>query len=211
MPGGPSSSLHKGAVQFHPDGKHIILQVEMDEHPFKEALGGPGAGWFNNVWMTTSDGKRWSQLTNYPSGPDDRYGVLLPHISPDGKKVTWSQLYRGPQPKVSWLYKKGKLIPNTNPWGVTFDKWGHHVASHPVFASTFHATNPAYPVQHPRPAGVQAYSGVCGHDFVDFPFWPKDMQGGFIKVRYKVWSKYYYRWIYKYKYVKKPYRVCDWY
>ncbi|BDS07000.1 hypothetical protein NT6N_20400 [Oceaniferula spumae] len=89
--------------------------------------------------------------------------------------------------------------PNTNPWGVTFDKWGNHVASHPVFASTFHATNPAYPRgdnkagsgfqqepgQHPKANGMQAYSGVCGHDFVDFPFWPKEMQGGFIKNRYK--------------------------
>ena len=106
--------------------------------------------------------------------------------------------------------------PNTNPWGVTFDKWGNHVASHPVFASTFHATNPAYPRareldfqsspqnppvrknnsqkrtgfdqqtgQHPKATGMQAYSGVCGHEFVDFPQWPEEMQGGFIKVRYK--------------------------
>ncbi|MGY8689335.1 MAG: hypothetical protein ACKVHP_16575, partial [Verrucomicrobiales bacterium] len=35
--------------------------------------------------------------------------------------------------------------PNTNPWGVTFDDWGYHVASHPIFASAFHATNPPYP------------------------------------------------------------------
>ena len=73
--------------------------------------------------------------------------------------------------------------PNTNPWGVTFDKWGNHVASHPVFANTFHATNPPYPKgknkatsgfkqepgQHPPAKGMQAYSGVCGHAFVDFP------------------------------------------
>ncbi|MGB0993261.1 MAG: DUF7133 domain-containing protein, partial [Akkermansiaceae bacterium] len=89
--------------------------------------------------------------------------------------------------------------PNTNPWGVAFDKWGNHVASHPVFASTFHATNPAFPKkintntsgfrqesgQHPKAAGMQAYSGVCGHGFVDFPQWPQEMQGGFIKNRYK--------------------------
>ena len=34
--------------------------------------------------------------------------------------------------------------------GVTFDAWGRHVASHPIFASAFHATNPPYPEQHPR-------------------------------------------------------------
>ncbi|MFP6879403.1 MAG: PVC-type heme-binding CxxCH protein [Roseibacillus sp.] len=75
--------------------------------------------------------------------------------------------------------------PNTNPWGVTFDDWGHHVASHPVFASAFHATNAPYPSQHPRANGIPAYSGVCGHEFVDFASWPDDLQDGFVKVRYK--------------------------
>ncbi|MDA7882061.1 cupredoxin domain-containing protein, partial [Akkermansiaceae bacterium] len=79
--------------------------------------------------------------------------------------------------------------PNTNPWGVTFDPWGNHVASHPVFASTFHATNPDYPTQHPGAKGMQAYSGVCGHDFVSHDFWPEEMQGGFIKARYKPTNK----------------------
>jgi putative membrane-bound dehydrogenase-like protein len=94
--------------------------------------------------------------------------------------------------------------PNTNPWGVTFDKWGNHVASHPVFASTFHATNPAYPTgrnlpsngftqepgQHPGVGkDFQAYSGTCGHEFVDHEFWPEEMQGGFIKARYKPTNK----------------------
>jgi putative heme-binding domain-containing protein len=75
--------------------------------------------------------------------------------------------------------------PNTNPWGVTFDDWGNHVASHPIFASAFHALNPPYPAQHPAATGIPAYSGVCGHEFIDFAFWPKELQGGFIKARYK--------------------------
>lgn len=80
--------------------------------------------------------------------------------------------------------------PNTNPWGVTFDKWGNHMASHPVFASTFHATNPAYPGQHPKISKeLQAYSGTCGQDFVCHEFWPEEMQGGFIKARYKPTNK----------------------
>lgn len=74
---------------------------------------------------------------------------------------------------------------STNPWGVTFDDWGQHVASHPVYAAAFHSLDPTYPQQHPAPKGLQAYSGVCGHQFVDTPTFPKDLQGGFIKVRYK--------------------------
>lgn len=110
----------------------------------------------------------------------------------------------------SWfLYtpSKKKLVafgayPNTNPWGVAFDQWGNHVASHPIFAATFHATNPPYPRefttgngykqergQHAPVTGMQAYSGTCGHDFVCHEMWPKEMQGGFIKARYKPTNK----------------------
>lgn len=101
--------------------------------------------------------------------------------------------------------------PNTNPWGVTFDRWGNHVASHPIFASTFHATNPAYPRgvlpgngfqqepgQHAHAKGMQAYSGTCGHDFVCHDFWPEEMQGGFIKARYKPTNRIeFHRWVEK--------------
>jgi putative heme-binding domain-containing protein len=74
---------------------------------------------------------------------------------------------------------------STNPWGVTFDDWGQHVASHPVYAAAFHSLDPPYPEQHPAPKGLRAYSGVCGHEFVDFATFPTELQGGFIKVRYK--------------------------
>lgn len=74
---------------------------------------------------------------------------------------------------------------STNPWGVTFDDWGNHVASHPIFAAAFHSLDPPYPQQHPTPAGLRAYSGTCGHEFVDFATFPEELQGGFIKARYK--------------------------
>lgn len=74
---------------------------------------------------------------------------------------------------------------STNPWGVTFDDWGQHVASHPVYAAAFHSLDPPYPQQHPKPAGLRAYSGTCGQEFVDFKSFPKELQGNYIKVRYK--------------------------
>jgi putative heme-binding domain-containing protein len=74
---------------------------------------------------------------------------------------------------------------STNPWGVTFDDWGQHMASHPIYAAAFHALDPPYPRQHPKPAGLRAYSGTCGQEFVDFATFPDEMQGDFIKVRYK--------------------------
>jgi len=74
---------------------------------------------------------------------------------------------------------------STNPWGVTFDQWGQHVASHPIYAAAFHSLDPPYPQQHPKPTGLRAYSGTCGQEFVDFGTFPESMQGDYIKVRYK--------------------------
>jgi putative heme-binding domain-containing protein len=88
------------------------------------------------------------------------------------------------QPRDQRLTSFG-TYSSTNPWGVTFDDWGQHMASHPVFASAFHALDPPYPTQHPRPNGLQAYSGVCGQEFVDFATFPDELKGHFIKVRYK--------------------------
>jgi plastocyanin len=84
---------------------------------------------------------------------------------------------------------------STNPWGVTFDDWGQHMASYPIYAQAFHALDPVYPSQHPRPVGLRAYSGTCGQEFVDFPNWPAEMQGGFLKVRYKPTNRIeFHRW-----------------
>ncbi len=88
------------------------------------------------------------------------------------------------QPRSHRLISFG-TYHSTNPWGVTFDDWGQHLASHPVYAAAFHSLDPPYPLQHPAPKGLQAYSGVCGHQFVDFGTFPDELRGGFIKVRYK--------------------------
>ncbi|MEX2214830.1 MAG: PVC-type heme-binding CxxCH protein [Phycisphaeraceae bacterium] len=88
------------------------------------------------------------------------------------------------QPRDQKLISFG-TYPSTNPWGVTFDHWGQHVASHPIYAAAFHSLDPPYPQQHRAPAGLRAYSGTCGQEFVDFKTFPAELQGGFIKVRYK--------------------------
>lgn len=75
---------------------------------------------------------------------------------------------------------------STNPWGLTFDEWGWHLGSHPVFASAVHALNPPFPQQH-VPAGdyFPAYSGTCGQEFIYTHHFPDELQGCFVRVRYK--------------------------
>ncbi|GAA4439988.1 PVC-type heme-binding CxxCH protein [Bremerella cremea] len=87
-------------------------------------------------------------------------------------------------PKTQRLISFGSY-PSTNPWGVSFDEWGQHMASHPVYAEAHHAVDPPYPLQNAAPRGLQAYSGVCGHQIVDFATFPEELAGTFIKVRYK--------------------------
>ena len=165
---------------------------------------------------TDGDGKadfRSRVLTGF--GCEDSHHALHDFVwTPDGKLLFRDSIFLNSQietpygpirvknsgwflfePRTQKLQTFGSY-PNTNPWGVTFDKWGHHVASHPIFASTFHATNPPYPTQHPRPSGVQAYSGTCGQEFVDWDSFPEEMQGGFVKVRYKPTNRVeFHRWI----------------
>ncbi|MEZ5301473.1 MAG: GDSL-type esterase/lipase family protein, partial [Verrucomicrobiales bacterium] len=117
--------------------------------------------------------------------------VETPYGPVRAKNSAWFQF----RPETQRLISFGNY-PNTNPWGVTFDDWGNHVASHPIFATAFHALNPPYPQQHPGAQGIPAYSGVCGHEFVDFPMWPEDLQGGFVKVRYKPTNRVeFHQWI----------------
>ncbi|MEQ1825003.1 MAG: PVC-type heme-binding CxxCH protein [Pirellula sp.] len=137
-------------------------------------------------------------------GTEDSHHALHDFVwSPDGDLLLRESIFHhsqietpyGPvrQQNSGWFRytpRNERLIsfgsyPSTNPWGVTFDDWGRHVASHPIFAAAFHSLDPPYPQQHPVPAGLQAYSGTCGHEFVDFATFPDELQGGFIKVRYK--------------------------
>ena len=154
---------------------------------------------------TNGDGKadlREIPLTGF--GCEDSHHALHDFVwTPDGDLIFRESIFHhtqvetayGPvrQQNSGWFAWEPKLHrltafgthPSTNPWGVTFDDWGQHVASYPIFASAHHALDPPYPEQHPKPNGMQAYSGVCGQEFIDFPNWPKELQGMMVKVRYK--------------------------
>lgn len=175
----------------------------------------PHLSWIRD---TDGDGKadnRQHILTGF--GTEDSHHALHDFVwTPDGDLLFRESIFHNSQVETAYGPVRAKnsswfqfhpgtrrltafgAYPNTNPWGVTFDDWGNHVASHPIFASAFHATNPPYPKQHAAARGLPAYSGVCGHEFVDFPMWPEALKGGFVKVRYKPTNRVeIHRWIEK--------------
>jgi plastocyanin len=157
---------------------------------------------------TDSDGKadhREKLLTGF--GTEDSHHALHDFVwSPEGDLIFRESIFHhsqvetpyGPvRARESSFFRytpaTGRLLAfgsymSTNPWGITFDDWGFHVGSHPVFASAVHALNAPYPDIH-IPAGnyFPAYSGTCGQEFLTSSHWPKDLRDKkhFMRVRYK--------------------------
>jgi hypothetical protein len=157
---------------------------------------------------TDGDGKadrREKLLTGF--GTEDSHHALHDFVwSPEGDLIFRESIFHhsqvetpyGPvRARESSFFRytpaTGKLLAfgsymSTNPWGITFDDWGFHVGSHPVFASAVHALNAPYPDIH-IPAGnyFPAYSGTCGQEFLSSSHWPKDLRDKkhFMRVRYK--------------------------
>jgi lysophospholipase L1-like esterase/plastocyanin len=156
---------------------------------------------------TDGDGKadhREKLLTGF--GTEDSHHALHDFVwSPEGDLIFRESIFHhsqvetpfGPvRARESSFFRytpaTGKLLAfggylSTNPWGITFDDWGFHVGSHPVFASAVHALNAPYPDIH-VPAGnyFPAYSGTCGQEFLTSSHWPDDLRKKhFMRVRYK--------------------------
>ncbi len=105
--------------------------------------------------------------------------------TPYGPVRTRDSSYFRYRPATEKLITYGSYF-STNPWGMTYDDWGQQMGSHPIYATAVQALNAKYPAQH-APAGnfIDAYSGTCGHEFVYNPHFPDELQGHFIKNRYK--------------------------
>ncbi|MES2595451.1 MAG: PVC-type heme-binding CxxCH protein [Verrucomicrobiota bacterium] len=156
---------------------------------------------------TDGDGKadhREKLLTGF--GTEDSHHALHDFVwSPEGDLIFRESIFHhsqvetpyGPvRARESSFFRytpaTGRLLAfgsymSTNPWGITFDDWGFHVGSHPVFASAVHALNAPYPDIHvPAGAYFPAYSGTCGQEFLSSSHWPNDLRKKhFMRVRYK--------------------------
>ncbi len=157
---------------------------------------------------TNGDGKadhRETVLTGF--GTEDSHHALHDFVwSPEGDLIFRESIFHHSQVETPhgpvrtressffrYTPSTGELLAfggylSTNPWGITFDEWGFHVGSHPVFASAVHALNAPYPQIHvPAGAYFPAYSGTCGQEFLTSSHWPQELRDKkhFMRVRYK--------------------------
>ena len=102
--GGPKPERHKMQPHWHPSGKWIFLAVERDSYVTPWFVGGNRDyveaqlqnGLWINMWVVTPEGDRWLQLTDFKSNTSGvADGYTGPAISPDGKKLVWSQIMDG--------------------------------------------------------------------------------------------------------------------
>lgn len=161
IPSGPTAVLHKGTPYFLPDGGSFVLQVESTRNPFPGVLGAPGAGWYNNVWISSTDGGIWRQLTDLPMSATVASGVLQPVVSPDGSRIAFAQLI-GDDPVGQAAYAARQVLLNSNPFGI----WRLTVGQ---FTSNSVAGSIGAQVQR-RPAPADADTG----EFFEVSGWSPD-------------------------------------
>jgi Tol biopolymer transport system component len=87
---------HTGNPAWHPNGKWIVFQAEKKDHPGGSLGALPGLGKHSDLWLASSDGARFFQLTDLPNTRGS--GVLHPHFSRDGGKLSWSEMVEEPRP-----------------------------------------------------------------------------------------------------------------
>lgn len=95
--GGALSKGHKGTAEWHPSGKYIVFQSQKkkDTGNFgRDIAAKPGFGRHMDLWLMEVKTKRVFQLTHTKDSDDT--GVLHPHFSHDGQKLTWSEMYKAP-------------------------------------------------------------------------------------------------------------------
>ncbi|MFH1350145.1 MAG: hypothetical protein ABII26_04330 [Pseudomonadota bacterium] len=102
---------HNGNPVWHPSGEYIVFTAEKKNNlaKYKEwAI--PGTGFNCDLWVMTSDGQHFYQLTDYPLKQPFR-AVIHPQFSHDGKKLFWAErVKQGKSFGGGWLLKIADFV-----------------------------------------------------------------------------------------------------
>lgn len=104
-----------GQPAWHPSGEFILFQSQdpglkgpkaFRNERVARLYTNPGAGINNNLWIMSSEGSSFWQLTHVA----DRMGVLHPHVSRDGTKLAWSErVGKGEKRWGAWVMRVAEL------------------------------------------------------------------------------------------------------
>jgi hypothetical protein len=106
---------HHGSPSWLPSGRYVIFTAQKRDWSGGRAFGNPdfgalpGFGIHDDLWLTTDDGSKSWQLTDDPN--TRRQGVLMPVVSPDGKRVAWTSR----QPDKTYTLKIADLVLTPSP------------------------------------------------------------------------------------------------
>lgn len=95
---------HNGQPAIHPNGNYLVFQAQKREHVGffgRDLAAQPGLGRYHDLWLLNLKTNAFFQLTKLPDAHNT--GILHPHFSKDGKKLTWSQMYNSK--KNFWAIK----------------------------------------------------------------------------------------------------------
>lgn len=121
----PKGDGFVGQPAWHPDGKHLVIQVENanSRHTrFNHMSWGIDA----DLWIVALDGRRAERIWSSPP----HNAALHPHFSPDGRRLVFAQ--RMSTARVTYrLFHPWAVIGGQNPW----DGWSIHSAAFDIDAS----------------------------------------------------------------------------
>jgi len=114
--GKPPSQSHAGNPEWHPFGNSIVFQAHnaslpflpVERQPLAHLMTSPGWGTNNNLWLMTSDGTQFWQLTSIAAG----MGTLHPHFDAAGSRLLWSEKIGLVGLAEQWTLKMANLV-----WG----------------------------------------------------------------------------------------------
>lgn len=114
-----------GQPAWHPDGKHLVIQLENANSKHKR-FNHMSWGVDADLWLISLDGQRAERI--WASAP--RHAALHPHFSDDGRLFVFAE--RIPTPRVTRrAFHPWAALDGQNPW----DGWSIHIATADIGAS----------------------------------------------------------------------------
>lgn len=105
---------HNGNPAWHPSGSYIVFTAENEDVESEfDFYAVPGRGVNCNLWLASSDGTCFWQLTFHETAySDDAQGVIHPQFSHDGEKLFWAERLMGASDTMwgRWALKVGRFI-----------------------------------------------------------------------------------------------------